>query len=102
MTKPVHRRTFALARPKGRSRFEIYRADQIPLTSTLFGGGDWHWRLTDLSGTILADAGGCRNRGNCLAVVEALRAEAGSAFVTECPTTGDRAAQENEEIVYDC
>lgn len=61
------------------SRFDIYRADQIRLTSTLFGGGDWHWRLTGASGNVIADCGGYRNEAQCLAAVKALRVEAGLA-----------------------
>ncbi|PKB19068.1 hypothetical protein B0I00_1295 [Novosphingobium kunmingense] len=69
-------------RPEGRSHFDIYRAEQVSLTSTLFGGGDWHWRLTDGTGAMVADCGGYRNRRDCLAVVEGLRAEAGLATVS--------------------
>ena len=61
------------------SRFDICRADQIRLTSTLFGGGDWHWRLTGASGNVIADCGEYRNEAHCLAVVKALRSEAGLA-----------------------
>lgn len=66
----------------GHSHFDIYRTDQVRLTSTLFGGGDWHWRLTGSSGAMLADCGGYRNQRDCLAAVEALRAVAGSATVS--------------------
>lgn len=68
-------------RPGGRSHFDIYRTEQADQTSALFGGGDWHWRLTAHSGEIIADCGGYRNQRDCLAAVEALRAEAGSAIV---------------------
>jgi uncharacterized protein YegP (UPF0339 family) len=66
----------------GHSRFDIYRSDTVSLTSTLFGGGDWHWRLADASGVILADCGGYRNQAECFAAVDVLRAEAGSATVS--------------------
>lgn len=66
----------------GRSCFDIYRSECVSLTSTLFGGGDWHWRLKDPSGAILADCGGYRNQAECVAAVQALRAEAGSATVS--------------------
>jgi len=66
----------------GTSHFEIYRADQVRLTSILFGGGDWHWRLTDRSGMVLADCGGYRNHRDCLAVVKALRIEARDATIS--------------------
>lgn len=70
-------------RLEGCSHFDIYRTEQVHLTSTLFGGGDWHWRLTDETGAMLAECGGYRNRRDCLAAVEALRAEAWSATVSE-------------------
>lgn len=70
-------------RLEGCSHFDIYRTDQVQLTSTLFGGGDWHWRLTDEAGAMLAECGGYRNRRDCLAAVDALRAEAWSATVSE-------------------
>lgn len=65
----------------GRSCFDIYRTDQVRLTSTLVGGGDWHWRLTGASGDVLADCGGYRNQRDCLAAVGAVRAVASSAIV---------------------
>lgn len=67
---------------RGHSHFDIYRTEQVRLTSTLFGGGDWHWRLTGSAGEILADCGGYRNHRDCLAVVDALRDAASSAFVS--------------------
>lgn len=66
---------------EAQSRFDIYRADSVKLTSTLFGGGDWHWRLTGASGSIIADCGGYRNEAECLAAVGALRVEAGLASI---------------------
>lgn len=66
-------------RNRAHPRFDIYRADHVRLTSTLFGGGDWRWRLTDDSGNIIADCGGYRNEAQCLAAVKALRIEAGLA-----------------------
>lgn len=72
----------ATLRGSGHSCFDIYRTEEVRLTSTLFGGGDWHWRLTGASGDILADCGGYRNQRDCLAAVDALRAVAGSAIVS--------------------
>ncbi|HEY9578606.1 MAG TPA: DUF1508 domain-containing protein [Rhizorhapis sp.] len=63
------------------SRFDIYRASHVRLTSTLFGGGDWRWRLTGASGAVVADCGGYRNEAQCLAAVSALRLEAGFAAI---------------------
>jgi uncharacterized protein YegP (UPF0339 family) len=64
-------------RKDAHSRFDIYCAERIRLTSTLFGGGDWHWRLTAASGAVIADCGGYRDEAQCLAAVNSLRAEAG-------------------------
>ena len=70
-------------RQDGLSVFEIFRSEVVQFTSMLSGGGDWHWRLMNPLGTILAGCGGYRNRTDCLAAVEALRAEAGSARLTD-------------------
>lgn len=59
--------------------FDVYRTEQVRLTSTLFGGGDWHWRLTSGSGDVLADCGGYRNQRDCLAAAQAVHAAAGLA-----------------------
>lgn len=69
------------------SRFDVYRADRVGLTSVLFGGGDWHWRLTGASGAVIADCGGYRNEAQCLAAVSALRVEAGLAIICTEPDT---------------
>lgn len=79
--EPAHIET--QRRDGGRSRFDIYRSETVSLTSTLFSGGDWHWRLADSSGAIVADCGGYRDQADCLAAVEVLRAEAGSATVSK-------------------
>jgi uncharacterized protein YegP (UPF0339 family) len=62
-----------------RPRFEIYRTDRVSLTSTLFGGGDWHWRLTSADGALLADCGGFKSREGCRAAVVSVRDVAGQA-----------------------
>ena len=74
-------------RHSGRPHFYIYRTDQVRLTSMLFGGGDWHWRLADHAGIVVAECGGYRNKRDCLTAVEALRAVAWSATVSESPGT---------------
>lgn len=38
--------------------FTTYRTERVNVTSALWSGGDWHWRLTGPSGVILADCGG--------------------------------------------
>lgn len=63
-------------RQLGNCRFSTYRAERVSLTSSLWSGGDWHWRLTAPSGTVLADCGGYSREVECLAVIEALRANA--------------------------
>jgi uncharacterized protein YegP (UPF0339 family) len=59
--------------------FEIYRADEVRMTSTRFGGGDWHWRLCDADGLILLDTGGFASESDCLGAVAILRQHAGFA-----------------------
>ena len=61
--------------------FEIYRSEQVSLTSILFAGGDWHWRLLDADGKLLADCGGYRAQQDCRAAVVALRDVAGQAVI---------------------
>lgn len=74
---------FAKRRQSGPSHFQIYRADTVCLTSTLFGGGDWHWQLVSEADQILAECGGYRTERDCLAAVQALRSDAGSATVVK-------------------
>lgn len=66
-----------------RSQFHIYRTECVNLTSTLSGGGDWHWRLTGSSGATIADCGGYRNEAQCLAAVDALRFDAADAKLVQ-------------------
>ena len=60
-------------------RFEIFRADEERMTSTLFSGGDWRWRLVTSDGGLLAEASGYRNEGLCRAAVLVLQRRAASA-----------------------
>ena len=62
-------------------RFEIFRADERPMTSTLFSGGDWRWRLVTTDGLILAEASGYRTDGTCRAAVAVLQKRAATAAV---------------------
>ena len=80
-SEAASRPAFAQLRAGSRPHFDVYRTEQVHLTSMLSGGGDWHWRLTGKSGEILADCGGYRSQRDCLAAVEALRVEAGTATV---------------------
>lgn len=64
-------------------RFEIYREDQIRLTTTRFSGGDWHWRLSDGAGKRLLDAGGYLTEDECRNAVRILRNEAALATMPD-------------------
>jgi uncharacterized protein YegP (UPF0339 family) len=61
------------------SRFEIYRTDEVRMTSLRFAGGDWHWRLCDEAGKVLVDAGGYRSERACRKAVTILQKRAASA-----------------------
>ena len=67
---------------EGDCRFEIFRADEERMTSTLFSGGDWRWRLVTTEGVILAEAAGYPNEGLCRAAVLVLQRRAATATVT--------------------
>ena len=64
-----------------RPYFEIYRADEVSLTSTLFGGGDWRWRLCAAVGVVTAQGGGYSTELACKSAVASLRGAAQSAAV---------------------
>ena len=61
--------------------FEIYRADEVSLTSTLFGGGDWRWRLCAAVGVVTAQGGGYATELACKSAVASLRRGAQSAAI---------------------
>lgn len=63
-------------------RFEIFRADEERMTSTLFSGGDWRWRLVTSDGGLLAEAAGYPNEGLCRAAVLVLQRRAASAPIS--------------------
>lgn len=60
--------------------FDVYRADDVRMTTTLFAGGDWRWRLSDNDRKILVEAGGYRSEADCREAVTILQARA--AFAT--------------------
>jgi len=60
----------------GCCQFTTYRAERVSVTSSLWSGGDWHWRLVGPSGAVLADCGGYFRESDCLAVIQALRTNA--------------------------
>ena len=67
--------------PTARPYFEIYRADEVSLTSTLFGGGDWRWRLCAAVGVVTAQGGGYATELACKTAVASLRRGAQSAAI---------------------
>lgn len=60
-------------------RFEVFRADEVQVTSTQFAGGDWRWRLADAADKTLVEGGGYRSKGACVKAVAFLRDRASSA-----------------------
>lgn len=60
-------------------RFSIFRTDSVSVTSTLFAGGDWRWRLSDHKGAILVEAGGYGSEARCREAVTILQAHAARA-----------------------
>lgn len=79
-TAALHRSNFSVSKA-GRppAHFDLYQADLTSVTSTLFTGGDWHWRLISDGGLVLVDCGGYRTHSDALIVVETLRNEAAGA-----------------------
>ena len=63
-------------------KFDIYRADEVRMTSTQFCGGDWHWRLSDAEGLILLDTGGYASEHECRSAVAILQENAGWASLS--------------------
>jgi uncharacterized protein YegP (UPF0339 family) len=65
----------------GQCYFEIYRADEVRLTSMLLSGGDWRWQFRSGSGALLATSAGYTSEQECTVAVMALRHGAGSATI---------------------
>jgi uncharacterized protein YegP (UPF0339 family) len=63
-------------------KFDVYRADEVRMTSIRFGGGDWHWRLSDADGLILLDTGGYASEHECRSAIAVLQENAGWASVS--------------------
>jgi uncharacterized protein YegP (UPF0339 family) len=80
------------ALPETSCRFEVYRADEVKTSSTLFAGGDWRWQLSDAAGQILVEAGGYRSEDECRQAVALLQRHVPCASI---PTTdgGPRLAE---------
>jgi len=62
-------------------QFEIFRKDEERMTSTLFSGGDWRWRLVTTGGLLLAEASGYPSEITCRAAVAVLQKRAATAPV---------------------
>lgn len=73
-------RPSAFDRP--RCHFEVFRADEVSVTSTRHVGGDWRWRLSDQDGQVLVEAGGYPSEASCREAVEVLHSRAGFATVS--------------------
>jgi uncharacterized protein YegP (UPF0339 family) len=74
----------ATARPMpqgGNGHFDVFREDEVSVTSTLFVGGGWRWRLCDGEGLVVAEAGGYSDEAQCRAAVSAIQAHAAFASV---------------------
>jgi len=65
--------------------FEIFRKDEERMTSTLFSGGDWRWRLVTTGGLILAEASGYPSETTCRTAVAILLKRAATAPVIAAP-----------------
>lgn len=63
-------------RALGLDKFEVFRASEVRLTSTQFGGGDWRWRLIDAANKTLVEGGGYRSKRACVLAVSLLRERA--------------------------
>ena len=59
--------------------FEVFRVDEVQVTSTQFAGGDWRWRLADATGETLVQGGGYHSERSCRAAVALLRGHAHTA-----------------------
>lgn len=70
-----------LPTPGDQPYFEIYRADEVRLTSILFSGGDWRWRFCSGTGVPIATSVGYPTERECAASVAALRDGAAKATV---------------------
>jgi uncharacterized protein YegP (UPF0339 family) len=62
--------------------FDVYREDEVRMTSTQFCGGDWHWRLSDANGLILLDTGGYASEHECRNAISILQENAGWASLS--------------------
>jgi uncharacterized protein YegP (UPF0339 family) len=67
----------------GHACFEIYRTERVSLTSIMFSGDDWRWRLRSAAGAVVVNSQGYSSERACEAAVAALQKDAGSAVIAE-------------------
>jgi len=60
----------------GPFRFEIYRDEQIRVSSTRFCGGAWSWRLCTPTGEIVAQSRAYEREQDCRAALALVRRHA--------------------------
>ena len=65
--------------------FEVYRTEEVFLTSILRSGGEWRWRLCSSDGAVHASSSAYGNEKACLAAIDALRSCARAAEVRQPP-----------------
>jgi uncharacterized protein YegP (UPF0339 family) len=75
-------RSFGRSEEISGCEFKIYREEEVPVTSTLFCGGDWRWQLCASGGHVLAKAGGFASERECREAVAMLKDNAAQAIVT--------------------
>ena len=63
----------------GLFRFEVYRDEEIRVSSTQFCGGAWSWRLCAPSGQILAQSRAYEREEDCRAALSHVRRHAADA-----------------------
>jgi uncharacterized protein YegP (UPF0339 family) len=65
----------------GNGHFEVFREDEVSVSSTQFVGGGWRWRLSDGEGLVIAQAGDYPSEAACRAAIAAIQAHAALASV---------------------
>lgn len=69
--------------PDDRLRFEVYRDDKVSVTSMLFCGGMWRWRLCAVDGAPVAMSTGYETEAACRAALSCVRQHAGTALLPQ-------------------
>lgn len=65
--------------------FEVYRTEEVCLTSILRSGGEWRWRFCSSNGAVQASSSAYAKEKDCLAAVDALRSGARVAELRQSP-----------------